>query len=228
IPQDEGPAAAQWKKQETKDAFMAAWRNRYGGMRNAAEPLPMVGVKDVKRIGLDFNELAYRDLNDLQDAHIATAFGIPPILLGAQVGLDKATYSNYEQARRSFYEDTMTPLWARLDDAFSRHLLNDRDFRSDIQLQFDTSVVPALQDDTDAAVETAVKLYTAASVGRHQAPRIAGVDAHGPDVFLQSFGQIEVPAEATQATPLPQPTATVTPLDDGAEDDERALAIAPG
>ena len=228
IPQDEGPASAQWKKQETKDAFMAAWRQRYGGLHNAADPLPMVGVKDIKRIGMDFNELAYKDLNDLQDARIASAFGIPPILLGAQVGLDKATYSNYEQARRSFYEDTMTPLWARLDDAFSRHLLNDRDFRSDIQLQFDTSVVPALQDDTDAAVENAVKLYTAAIVSRHQAQRIAGVDAHGPDVFLQSFGQIEVPAEATQATPLPQPTATVTPLDDGAEDDERALAIAPG
>ena len=223
IPQDEGPGAAQWKKQETKDAFMAAWRQRYGGMRNAAEPLPLVGIKDVKRIGMDFNELAYKDLNDLQDARIASAFGIPPILLGAQVGLDKATYSNYEQARRSFYEDTMTPLWARLDDAFSRHLLNDRDFRSDIQLQFDTSLVPALQDDTDAAVENAVKLYTASIVSRHQAQRIAGVDAHGPDVFLQSFGQIEVPADATQATPLPKPTATVTPLDDGAEDDERSL-----
>src|SRR5690606_38100892 len=222
IPQDEGPAAAQWKKQETKDAFMAAWRNRYGGMRNAAEPLPMVGVKDVKRIGLDFNELAYRDLNDLQDAHIATAFGIPPILLGAQVGLDKATYSNYEQARRSFYEDTMTPLWARLDDAFSRHLLNDRDFVSDIELRFDTSSVPALRDDETAAVDRAVKLFTAGIISRHPSQRIAGVDVHGPDVFLQSFGMIEVPATATEARPQPTPTATVGPVDDD-EDSTPAL-----
>src|SRR5690606_32606845 len=216
IPQDEGPAAAQWKKQETKDAFMAAWRNRYGGMRNAAEPLPMVGVKDVKRIGLDFNELAYRDLNDLQDAHIATAFGIPPILLGAQVGLDKATYSNYEQARRSFYEDTMTPLWARLDDAFSRHLLNDRDFVSDIELRFDTSSVPALRDDETAAVDRAVKLFTAGIISRHPSQRIAGVDVHGPDVFLQSFGMVEIPATNTE--PTQKPTATVGPVDDTDED----------
>lgn len=216
IPQDEGPAAAQWKKQETKDAFMAAWRNRYGGMRNAAEPLPMVGVKDVKRIGLDFNELAYRDLNDLQDAHIATAFGIPPILLGAQVGLDKATYSNYEQARRSFYEDTMTPLWARLDDAFSRHLLNDRDFVSDIELRFDTSSVPALRDDETAAVERAVKLFTAGIISRHPSQRIAGVDVHGPDVFLQDFSKMEIPATATQ--PTPRPTATVGLVDDDEQD----------
>lgn len=222
IPQDEGPAAAQWKRQETKDAFMAAWRGRYGGLHNASEPLPLVGIKDVKRIGLDFNELAYKDLHDLQDAHIASAFGIPPILLGAQVGLDKATYSNYEQARRSFYEDTMSPLWARLDDAFSRHLLNDRDFRSDISLQFDTSTVPALQDDTDAATERAVKVFSSGLASRHQAQRMAGIDAHGPDVFLQSFGMVEIPADATQVTPTPQPAITAT-VDDGAEDDERAL-----
>lgn len=220
IPQDEGPAAAQWKRQETKDAFMAAWRGRYGGLHNASEPLPLVGIKDVKRIGLDFNELAYKDLHDLQDAHIASAFGIPPILLGAQVGLDKATYSNYEQARRSFYEDTMSPLWARLDDAFSRHLLNDRDFRSDISLQFDTSTVPALQDDTDAATERAVKVFSSGLASRHQAQRIAGIDAHGPDVFLQSFSMIEIPATATQATEKPKPAITAT-VDDGAEDDER-------
>lgn len=216
IPQDEGPAAAQWKKQETKDAFMAAWRNRYGGIRNMAEPLPLVGVKDVKRIGLDFNELAYRDLTDLQDARIAQAFGIPPILLGAQVGLEQATYSNYQQARRSFYEDTMVPWWARLDDAFTRHLLNDRDFVSDISFQFDTSGVPALRDDETAAVDRAVKLFTAGIISRHPAQRIAGVDVHGPDVFLQNFGQVEVPATNTE--PTPRPTATVGPVDDTDED----------
>lgn len=216
IPQDEGPASAQWKKQETKDAFMAAWRNRYGGIRNMAEPLPLVGVKDVKRIGLDFNELAYRDLNDLQDARIAQAFGIPPILLGAQVGLEQATYSNYEQARRSFYEDTMVPWWARLDDAFTRHLLNDRDFVSDISFQFDTSSVPALRDDETAAVERAVKLFTAGIISRHPSQRIAGVDVHGPDVFLQSFGMVEIPATNTE--PTQKPTATVGPVDDTDED----------
>lgn len=216
IPQDEGPAAAQWKKQETKDAFMAAWRNRYGGIRNMADPLPMVGVKDVKRIGLDFNELAYRDLTDLQDARIAQAFGIPPILLGAQVGLEQATYSNYQQARRSFYEDTMVPWWARLDDAFTRHLLNDRDFVSDISFQFDTSGVPALRDDETAAVERAVKLFTAGIISRHPAQRIAGSDTHGPDVFLQNFGQVEIPA--TQTAPTQKPTATVTTVDDTDED----------
>lgn len=234
IPQDEGPAAAQWKKQETKDAFMAAWRNRYGGIRNMAEPLPLVGVKDVKRIGLDFNELAYRDLNDLQDARIAQAFGIPPILLGAQVGLEQATYSNYEQARRSFYEDTMVPWWARLDDAFTRHLLNDRDFVSDISFQFDTSSVPALRDDETAAVDRAVKLFTAGIISRHPSQRIAGVDVHGPDVFLQNFGQVEVPATNTE--PTPRPTATVGPVDDTDEDTpalddgegERMQAIASG
>lgn len=224
IPQDEGPAAGQWKKQETKDAFMAAWRQRYGGLHNASDPLPLVGVKDVKRIGMDFNELAYVDLNDLQDARIASAFGMHPILLGAPVGLKYGTYSNFEQAQAAFYENTMVPLWARLDDAFTRNLLNDRDFASDIQIQFDLSGVKALQEDENARHERARSDFAASLVSRHTAQRMAGVDPHGPDVFLQSFGMVEIPADATQGPPKPTPTATISGgVDDEQDDDERAM-----
>src|SRR5690606_1617379 len=145
IPQDDGVGAAQWRKQETKDAFMEAWQQRYGGLRNASNPLPLVGVKDIKPVGFDFNQLAYPELNDLTDARICAAFGIPPILVGAQVGLEQATYSNHGQARQSFYEDTMTYLWARIDDALTRTLLPEFEQRPGWDIHFDTSDVPALQ-----------------------------------------------------------------------------------
>lgn len=206
IPQDEGPGAAQWKKQETKDAFMDAWRQRYGGLHNHADPLPLVGVKDVKRIGLDMNELAYTDLNAMADSRICTAFGVPAVLVGAEVGLDNSTYSNGEQAERNFYSGTMPRLWARIDDAFTRQLLPEFEWRPGWDIRFDTSDIAALQDDVGEANTRAVHAFTAGLVSRHVAQVEAGYDPHGPDEFLIPFSMIPLSATATE---------TVKPLTDG-------------
>lgn len=194
IPQDEGPGAAQWKKQETRDAFMDLWNERYGqGLTSAVKPLPLAGVKDVKPIGLNFNELAYPQLNALTDARICSAFGIPPVLVGAQVGLERSTFNNNTEMRKSFYEDTMTYLWGRLDDAFTRHLLPEFETRPGWNIQFDTSKIPALQDNQNELWQRSTAAFTAGEISRHQAQRIKGLDPVGPDVILQSFNQIEIP-----------------------------------
>jgi HK97 family phage portal protein len=228
IPSDDPQLAAQFRKPEAKQAFIEAWRQRYGGLRNANEPMILGAIKDIKQLGFNFNELAYTDLHNLNDSRICTAFGIPPILMGTQVGLEHATYSNYGEARRSFYEDTMTPLWARLDDAFSRELINDRDFASDISMQFDTSDIPALQDDQDAASVRAVAQFTAGLISRHPAQRIAGHEPHGADVFLIPFSVVEVPVDGVKL--LPKPTAQISDSVDDEQDDERArrLRVEPG
>lgn len=193
IPQDEGVGASQWTKQETKDSFMEAWKQRYGGLRNAADPLPMVGVKDIKPIGFDFNQLAYPALNDLTDARICSAYGIPPILVGAQVGLNQATYSNYGQARQSFYEDTMTYLWARIDDAFTRHLLPEFEFAPGWDIQFDIADVPALQDNTNDRWQRGTSAFSTGLVSRHMAQREMGLEPQGDDVFLVPFNLVASP-----------------------------------
>jgi HK97 family phage portal protein len=207
IPQDEGPGAAQWKKQETKDAFIEAFKKKYMGLGNAGEPLPMVGVKDVKQIGFDFNQLAYTDLNNLQDARICTAFGVPPILVGAQVGLERSTFSNTAEARTSFYEDTMSYVWSRIDDAFTRHLLPEFEWRPGWSIQFDTSNIPALQDDRNEANTRAVAAFTAGLISRHPAQIEAGYDVHGPDDFLIPFNMLPTPTNAVTA--LPEATVEV-------------------
>lgn len=190
IPQDQGPGAAQWTKQETKDAVVEAFQQRYGGLQNAGNALPLVGVKDVKPIGLNFDELAYPELNDLTDSRICSAYGVPPILVGAQVGLDRATYSNYEQARQSFYEDTMSAVWGRIDDAFTRHLLPEFEYRPGWDIRFDTSNVRALQDNQNEVWQRSTSAFQAGGISRHVYHRLIGIDPHGPDEILQPFNVI--------------------------------------
>lgn len=127
-----------------KEELREVYKSKYGGSGNWLEPVNMTGVKDVKRIGFDLDELAYNDLRGNTAAAICQVLGVPPILIGAPIGLDASTYSNYEQARRAFYEDIIVPVWAGLDGALTRGLVPE--FGDDrVDLEFDTDAVPALE-----------------------------------------------------------------------------------
>lgn len=193
LPDTEGPLAAQWKSADTVDAFRKKFNQTYGGLQGEHSVMVAPAIKDLKQLGFNIDELAYRDLRDVHESSITTAFGIPPILLNTLFGLEHATYSNYEQARRAFYEDKMVPWWSRLDDVLTRHLLPEFETDSTYNLMFDLSDVPAMREDENAAHERARQAFSSGLISRHTAQRMAGIDPHGTDAFLLGFSQVEVP-----------------------------------
>jgi hypothetical protein len=124
-------------------------------------------------------------------------------------GLDASTYSNYGQAKRSFYEDTVSPLWAMLDAVFTRALLRDEKLLTQPGLQcwHDTDNVPALQEDADAKVERANKLFSGGLIMRNEARDLAGLDKlpdQQGDVFLLPVASSEVPLAEAGAADAPE------------------------
>lgn len=159
------------------------------------EPIILQTVKDVKRLGFDLNEMAYKDLRHLTATQICSAFRIHPLLIDLLVGLENAPWSEFKTARRSFYEDTISPLWSRLDGALTRSLLPDFESNENISLEFDTSEIPALQDD-DTARWQLISNPGAMKIATRNELR-AEVDlppVSGGDVFILSIADIEVPA----------------------------------
>jgi hypothetical protein len=104
------------------------------------------GGLDYKTIGSNIEEFAYPQLRALTETHICSVFGVPPIIAGIQAGIDASTYSNYEQARKAFFEDTVQALWSRLDGALTRGLLSEFTNDRRTSLEFDVSGVAALRD----------------------------------------------------------------------------------
>ncbi len=196
IPSDDPSVAAQFTDPDARAAFEEAWSQRYGGLSRSITPLPLVGFKDIRPLGFNFNDLAFPDLHNLTDARICAGFGIPPILVGANVGLEQATYSNYGQARRSFYEDSMTFLWARIDDAFTRHLLPEFETRPGYSLAFDITGLPAFEEDESPRWTRATEAFKASLISRHAAQREIGLEPHGPDAFLMPVASVELPTTA--------------------------------
>jgi HK97 family phage portal protein len=89
------------------------------------------------------------------EARICAVFGVPPQLLGLESGLKYSTYSNYSEARKAFFQNTMRPLWCAFADALTRSLC-DQEGDLGLKLAFDTTTIPEMNEHTDE-----VELYTA-------------------------------------------------------------------
>ena len=223
------------RNQAEADAIKQAWAETYGGFKNWVSVALLGGGLDVKQIGSTIDDMAYPALRQLTEAHICSALGVPPILIGSIVGLEHATYSNYGEARRAFFEDTVAPLWGRIDGALSRGLLHE--FAGDgagLSVEFDRSDVVALQEDATQAWSRAQAALASGGITLNQfqaAVGLAGFGDAGEVLYLPvsamptrptdlsaladeaASGPVAVPVPV----PEPEPTASGDAADAGAE-----------
>jgi len=134
------------------------WREAYGGSQEGwLDPVVLGEEGEVKALGYQFDQLGFDGIDSRNETRILGPFGVPPILIGSRVGLDRATYSNYQEARQAFWEDTFVPELRLFEVDYAYHLNNpDRD----VWVAFDMTEVPALKSDVVPLVNAAHQLWT--------------------------------------------------------------------
>jgi HK97 family phage portal protein len=125
----------------------AGWRERYGGYKNWQEPAVLDSDATYQRTGMTMQELGFEVLDARSEARICAVLKVPPILVGAKIGLDRSTYSNYEEARRAFWQDGLMPQYKRIEDELQSDLAEE--YGGDIDIDWDLTEVPALQQAKD-------------------------------------------------------------------------------
>lgn len=85
----------------------AELEDKYMGPKNAGRPLLLEGGLDWKEMSLAPKDLEQTDAKQASARDIALAFGVPPQLLGIP---GDNTYTNYSQAVRALYRQTVIPL----------------------------------------------------------------------------------------------------------------------
>ena len=115
------------------------------GTRNAHKPLLLEAGLKWMQLGLAQKDMDFSALRRMTREEICAVFGVPPVLVGI---LDRATYSNYEEARKSFYEETVIPMLDRLKAKLNAELVPR--YGDDLVLNYDLSGVSALQESQDA------------------------------------------------------------------------------
>jgi HK97 family phage portal protein len=90
------------------------WKVEHEGIANAYRTVILRGAADVRPIGLNFEQMDFKIVQGAGETRIAAAAGVPPVVVGLSEGLQAATYSNYDQARRRFADGTLRPLWRNI------------------------------------------------------------------------------------------------------------------
>jgi len=162
--------------QVTKSALQQNFRgDRSGGVVVMQQPYK------IERVAWSPKDMALDDIRRKPEERICAALGLNPLVLQLGSGLERATYSNLDQATRSAWTDGMIPLYAAFARSLTAQLLPD--FPETLPgdyLEWDTSNIPALQSDLNEDSERAERLYKAGIIDQATAKRISGITP-GPD-----------------------------------------------
>jgi HK97 family phage portal protein len=122
----------------------------FQGAKNAGRPLLLEGGLDWKAMAFSPKDMDFISAKHVAAREIALALGVPPMLLGIP---GDNTYSNYAEANRSFWRQTILPLVARTAKAVSGWLGPAFDEGASLELRPDLDAIEALSTEREALWE---------------------------------------------------------------------------
>jgi hypothetical protein len=187
----------------------------------------VTGGMDVKMLSADLKQLDFKVTQGAGETRIAAAAGTPPILVGLSEGLNAGQYNIYGQAKRSFVDGTIRPLWQNLCDSLGASIITPPANR---RLWYDDRDIAYLREDQADQAEIFLKVMSAIETGVRAGfePDAMVRAAASFDVMLllgQHTGlfsvQLQPPSNGTMGhpgTPDPNVSLPLTPDDTGQVD----------
>jgi len=129
------------------------WSAQYGGMRNWSMPAVLDGDADIEKLGTSFEEFDFSDMDSKLESRICAVFGVSPILLNLPGGLERSTFSNYEQALRTFWTNVLIPQMEDILDVVQNQILSEFDATG----EWDYSRIMVLQNDFQDMLDVLLK-----------------------------------------------------------------------
>ena len=189
--------------QHLQDAQVTAirkrWRARYGGYTKWIDPAVLDADAKYQKTGSTFSEMGFETLDERNEARICMVMDVPPILVGAAVGLKRSTYSNYAEARKAWWQDTISPMYQHYDDIINARLVPD--FGDNIMVKWDFSQVAAYQEEAEKLWTRYLAALTAGGITVNEFR--AGINLarlRGGDVLIRTLNQFDVPVLEEGAT----------------------------
>lgn len=190
-----GPGAilstTQKLQQADKDDIRDRFKTLFGGVSGMHETLILDnGESTYTQMGLarGLRDALPKEIDAVNEARIAMAFGIPGSILGLLIGYESSSYANKRQDWQVLWDVVMTPLLSDFDDVLNLSMVPE--FAGIDEVFFDLSDIRALQEDVDALHERA-RSNVQAGIWTHDFARtVTGVDAAAPDdeIYLLPLG----------------------------------------
>jgi len=158
-----------------RERIMQEWNDTFGrlnkrfGESGAFKLAVLSGAKTTyEKIGNSPDEIRMDGLWDVSESRICATFKVPPVRVQVRLGLMFSTYSNYQESGKAFWQETLLPMYSRLDERLTADFADELE-DGKLEIVFDSSHVEALKEGIDAKVERATKLYGAGIITLHEA-----------------------------------------------------------
>jgi hypothetical protein len=142
-------------------------------------------------------DMALPELHNLTESRICAVFGVPAILVGANVGLQRSTYSNYREARLAFHSETLEPMVSRILRHLNRNLFDD--YPGNETLTVDWAEMRSGLDDREAMTSRVTGLFAGGIVTLNEAREQLGLEAVSDGAIRRIPAAIFEVAEGTPA-----------------------------
>jgi HK97 family phage portal protein len=131
-------------------------REEYTGMGSNRAPWVLSKAK-YQQLAMSPVEMDYMETRKHSMQQICAVYGVPTEMIN---GLGDANRASSETVRKSFWIDTVTPLLIELEGSLNIGLARDFGTADQIRIRFDTSSVPALQENYTEKVTNAKALWS--------------------------------------------------------------------
>jgi len=159
----------------------AQMENEYQGAQNGGRPLLLEGGLDWRQMGLSPTDMGIIETKYSSARDVCLALGVPPQLLGIP---GDNTYSNYQEARLAFWEDTVMPLLDMIGEDWNAWLGEPQG----VYIKPDLDQIPAIADKRNSLWEMADRA-TDLTINERRAMKGYEPIAGG-DVLLVGLGQM--------------------------------------
>tara|TARA_B100001123_G_scaffold308697_1_gene344973 strand:- start:5794 stop:7854 length:2061 start_codon:yes stop_codon:yes gene_type:complete len=159
--------------QEDANRIRARWRSSFGGTGNFHKVAVLDDDAEYQQMASAPADMALTELHNHTESRICSVLGVPPILISANVGLQRSTFSNYREARFSFHSETLEPLINRV----VRFLNYCIDTGTNEKIAVDLSEIRSFLDDKQSTDARATALFDAGIITLNEARKMVGQEA---------------------------------------------------
>lgn len=162
---------------------------------HVGEPVIGMSGSTLTAFGFSPEQLALHTIMARPETLLCAAVGISPMVLGLWSGLERSTYSNYEEAQSAAYEKCVIPMKTTFARTLTQSVLLTEYPRSEsLYLTYDYSKVACMQDNADALSTRLVTACGGPYLTANEARVQAGLDElPQPDADVLRSRQPTVP-----------------------------------
>lgn len=147
-------------------------KEQYSGPRQWHEIMILDQEAEYQRMGLNIDEMALPEIRNFTESRVCAVFDVPPILVGAQVGLRRSTFNNFSESRKALWHDKLIPDNQRVAEAMTAFFAPELE---GLVIGHNYQNVGVLQEDRTAKFARADQGYSGGWMTLNEARREVGL-----------------------------------------------------